>query len=279
MWRATYPFAGGLYVFRGGRGNLVKILWHDGLDMSLYAKLTTKVHRLGHNQNFDAGWCRNHVTAFATRSTSRSQPRSTPRAARTIAPPISINTAAEPDMAGGVAALPAATSVITGTNRSAASEGNVSKSVRAALRQPQVLRRNETTAPGAKDCAQSFLWPRHSSAAGAPAPVRRSTRFAAAIVPIICSTMYATPIENWGHIVSSPQNSMWDQIAAYELRVCGLFSQPSFELPALKRTYPTNCLNLARCGGREYAQKRICTKCDIKLITMRPHRALWQSNM
>ena len=32
------PHAGDLSVFRGRRGNLVKILWHDGLGMSLYAK-------------------------------------------------------------------------------------------------------------------------------------------------------------------------------------------------------------------------------------------------
>lgn len=32
------PHAGDVYVFRGKRGNLVKILWHDGLGMSLYAK-------------------------------------------------------------------------------------------------------------------------------------------------------------------------------------------------------------------------------------------------
>jgi transposase len=30
------PHAGDLYVFRGGRGDLIKILWHDGLGMSLY---------------------------------------------------------------------------------------------------------------------------------------------------------------------------------------------------------------------------------------------------
>jgi transposase len=35
---ARDPHAGDLYVFRGRRGNLVKILWHDGLGMSLYAK-------------------------------------------------------------------------------------------------------------------------------------------------------------------------------------------------------------------------------------------------
>ncbi|MGI9478737.1 MAG: IS66 family insertion sequence element accessory protein TnpB [Hyphomicrobiaceae bacterium] len=32
------PFAGDLFVFRGKRGDLIKILWHDGLGMSLYAK-------------------------------------------------------------------------------------------------------------------------------------------------------------------------------------------------------------------------------------------------
>jgi transposase len=32
------PHAGDPYVFRGKRGDLLKILWHDGLGMSLYAK-------------------------------------------------------------------------------------------------------------------------------------------------------------------------------------------------------------------------------------------------
>ena len=32
------PHVGDLYVFRGRRGDLLKILWHDGLGMSLYAK-------------------------------------------------------------------------------------------------------------------------------------------------------------------------------------------------------------------------------------------------
>ena len=32
------PHVGDLYVFRGRRGDLVKILWYDGLGMSLYAK-------------------------------------------------------------------------------------------------------------------------------------------------------------------------------------------------------------------------------------------------
>ena len=32
------PHAGDLYVFRGRSGSLIKILWHDGIGMSLYAK-------------------------------------------------------------------------------------------------------------------------------------------------------------------------------------------------------------------------------------------------
>jgi transposase len=32
------PHAGDLFVFRGKRGNQVKIIWHDGLGMSLYVK-------------------------------------------------------------------------------------------------------------------------------------------------------------------------------------------------------------------------------------------------
>jgi len=32
------PHVGDLFVFRGRRGDLIKILWHDGLGMSLYAK-------------------------------------------------------------------------------------------------------------------------------------------------------------------------------------------------------------------------------------------------
>ena len=32
------PNAGDLYVFRGRRGDLIKVLWNDGLGLSLYAK-------------------------------------------------------------------------------------------------------------------------------------------------------------------------------------------------------------------------------------------------
>ena len=36
------PHAGDLYVFRGRAGGLIKILWHDGIGMSLYAKRLEK---------------------------------------------------------------------------------------------------------------------------------------------------------------------------------------------------------------------------------------------
>ncbi len=32
------PHGGDLYIFRGRSGSLCKILWHDGIGMSLYAK-------------------------------------------------------------------------------------------------------------------------------------------------------------------------------------------------------------------------------------------------
>jgi transposase len=32
------PYAGDLYIFRGRSGSLIKIIWHDGIGMSLYAK-------------------------------------------------------------------------------------------------------------------------------------------------------------------------------------------------------------------------------------------------
>ena len=32
------PHCGDLFVFRGRRGDLIKVLWHDGLGASLYAK-------------------------------------------------------------------------------------------------------------------------------------------------------------------------------------------------------------------------------------------------
>ena len=36
------PHIGDLFVFRGRSGNLIKIIWHDGLGMSLYAKRLEK---------------------------------------------------------------------------------------------------------------------------------------------------------------------------------------------------------------------------------------------
>jgi len=36
------PYAGDLFVFRGKRGDMLTIIWHDGLGMSLYAKRLEK---------------------------------------------------------------------------------------------------------------------------------------------------------------------------------------------------------------------------------------------
>ena len=36
------PHEGDLFVFRGKRGDLLKVLWHDALGMSLYAKRLEK---------------------------------------------------------------------------------------------------------------------------------------------------------------------------------------------------------------------------------------------
>jgi transposase len=36
------PHGGDLFVFRGRAGSLVKIIWHDGIGMSLYAKRLEK---------------------------------------------------------------------------------------------------------------------------------------------------------------------------------------------------------------------------------------------
>jgi len=36
------PHGGDLFVFRGRSGSLVKIIWHDGIGMSLYAKRLEK---------------------------------------------------------------------------------------------------------------------------------------------------------------------------------------------------------------------------------------------
>jgi transposase len=38
------PYVGDLYVFRGRGGRMVKILWHDGIGMSLYAKRLDQGH-------------------------------------------------------------------------------------------------------------------------------------------------------------------------------------------------------------------------------------------
>ena len=36
------PYGGDLFIFRGRSGSLIKIIWHDGVGMSLYAKRLEK---------------------------------------------------------------------------------------------------------------------------------------------------------------------------------------------------------------------------------------------
>ena len=38
------PFDGSLYAFRGRRGNLVKLLWHDGIGLCLMSKRLERGH-------------------------------------------------------------------------------------------------------------------------------------------------------------------------------------------------------------------------------------------
>jgi transposase len=38
IWLAADPFAGHVFVFRGRRGDLVKLLWWDGDGLCLFAK-------------------------------------------------------------------------------------------------------------------------------------------------------------------------------------------------------------------------------------------------
>jgi transposase len=50
------PHVGDLFVFRGKRGDLVKIIWHDGLGLSLYAKRLDR-GRFVCNRPIDPAFC------------------------------------------------------------------------------------------------------------------------------------------------------------------------------------------------------------------------------
>ncbi|MGN8119314.1 IS66 family insertion sequence element accessory protein TnpB [Labrys sp. 22185] len=55
------PHAGDLYIFRGRRGDLAKILWHDGIGLSLYAK------RLDRGEFISYGLCQLFRTQLSDR--------------------------------------------------------------------------------------------------------------------------------------------------------------------------------------------------------------------
>jgi transposase len=42
MWRATLPFSGAIFCFRGRRGHLIKVLYWDGQGFCLFAKRLEK---------------------------------------------------------------------------------------------------------------------------------------------------------------------------------------------------------------------------------------------
>jgi transposase len=42
MWRATYPLAGHLFCFRGRKGDLIKVIWHDGQGACLFTRKLEK---------------------------------------------------------------------------------------------------------------------------------------------------------------------------------------------------------------------------------------------
>ena len=50
------PHAGDLYVFRGARGDLIKIIWHDGIGMSLYSKRLESGRFICKHSVSAAGW-------------------------------------------------------------------------------------------------------------------------------------------------------------------------------------------------------------------------------
>ena len=58
------PHGGDLYVFRGKRGHLIKILWHDGIGMSLYAKRLERGRFISYGlcqyraETLPAAWCK-----------------------------------------------------------------------------------------------------------------------------------------------------------------------------------------------------------------------------
>src|SRR5476651_410267 len=51
------PHAGDLYIFRGRRGDLAKILWHDGIGLSLYATRQRGFARSAGSDD-EQKWCR-----------------------------------------------------------------------------------------------------------------------------------------------------------------------------------------------------------------------------
>ncbi|WP_411756396.1 IS66 family insertion sequence element accessory protein TnpB [Sinorhizobium meliloti] len=54
MWRATYPLSGHLFVFRGRRSDISKIIWDDGLGACLFTRLEYWVNLMEWLHDFEA---------------------------------------------------------------------------------------------------------------------------------------------------------------------------------------------------------------------------------
>ena len=51
------PFSGAVYAFRGRRGGLIKLLWHDGLGMCLFIKRLERGQFRRHGDRSAGGAC------------------------------------------------------------------------------------------------------------------------------------------------------------------------------------------------------------------------------
>jgi len=58
------PHGGDLYLFRGRRGDLAKILWHDGVGLSLYAKRLDRGKFIWPSAR--GAWCRSRRRRWPT---------------------------------------------------------------------------------------------------------------------------------------------------------------------------------------------------------------------
>ena len=61
------PHAGDVFAFRGRRGDLIKIFWHDGLGFSLYAKRLERVASSGRRRPMVSSRSHRHSSAICSK--------------------------------------------------------------------------------------------------------------------------------------------------------------------------------------------------------------------